>query len=91
MSGNYVHLGRVRRLMKKTILNFHFDYWNPSLIVQSYLTSLLSPVPVLLKAHKLWVVVAHSNLRIFSESFYSSPINYDDKIFADNQKEPKGH
>ena len=31
MSGNYDHGGGVRRLMEKTILNFHFDCLTPSL------------------------------------------------------------
>ena len=33
MSGNYGREGEggVRRLMEKSILNFHFDYLNPSL------------------------------------------------------------
>ena len=32
MSVNYVHKGGgVQRVMEKTILDFHFDYWNPSL------------------------------------------------------------
>ena len=35
MSGIFVHLeggGCVWRLMERSFLNFHFDYWNPSLI-----------------------------------------------------------
>ena len=34
MSGNYVHKGKgwgVRHLMEESILNFYFDYLNPSL------------------------------------------------------------
>ena len=34
MSGNFAikgGRGEVGRLMANTILNFHFDYWNPSL------------------------------------------------------------
>ena len=31
--------------MAKTILNFHFDYWNPSLMSQPYITMMKGPAP----------------------------------------------
>ena len=91
-------MGEVRRLMEKSILNFHFDSWNPSLnmmissvhLNQRFLTN-LSRLRALVsqrrKSHKGWKIYWHIcwHLHVVQNTFairWTIPGNGAHKIFS---------